>query len=216
MSASMSSASTVSSALLQLNGTAATTTMSPEQREQLRVEFFRTYDMMTGVRIAATLGGFFGMMVLLVLYKSRCRPRKTAIKEVRLAAAKAVVEEEDQQEAVAAAIYMQTVVTGRVPRRSLGALSAPVGPVAAWLAPRGAGEVPGAAPGAAGAGPGAGAGLSPRGSVAYSLGACYGRSRPASFEEDAAGDPLPLPVRFSSLSGCSLLDAKVAISSVRR
>lgn len=49
------------------------------------------------MRIAATLGGFFGMMVLLVLYKSRCRPRRAAIKEVRLAAAQAVVEEEDQQ-----------------------------------------------------------------------------------------------------------------------
>ncbi|XP_052128719.1 uncharacterized protein LOC113207962 isoform X2 [Frankliniella occidentalis] len=215
MSADAASSVEPRTALAQVNGTTSTTTMSPELREQLRVEFFRTYDMMTGVRIAATLGGFFGMMVLLVLYKSRCRPRKTAIKEVRLAAAKAVVEEEDQQEAVAAAIYMQTVVTGRVPRRSLGALSAPVGPAGAWGPP------------------GAGAGLSPRGSVAYSiggggpLGAGHGPhglvpraaflrgGRPASLDEDAL-DPVPLPVRFSSLSGCSLLDAKVAISSVRR
>lgn len=35
------------------------------------MEFYATYDVMTGVRIAATLGGFFGLMVFLVIYKSR-------------------------------------------------------------------------------------------------------------------------------------------------
>lgn len=35
------------------------------------MEFFATYDVMTGVRIAATLGGFFGLMVFLIVYKSR-------------------------------------------------------------------------------------------------------------------------------------------------
>lgn len=41
------------------------------ERERIRVEFFSTYDVMTGVRIATTLGGFFGLMVFLVIYKSR-------------------------------------------------------------------------------------------------------------------------------------------------
>lgn len=41
------------------------------ERERIRVEFFSTYDAMTGVRIATTLGGFFGLMVFLVIYKSR-------------------------------------------------------------------------------------------------------------------------------------------------
>lgn len=41
------------------------------ERERIRVEFFSTYDVMTGVRIATTLGGFFGLMVFLVVYKSR-------------------------------------------------------------------------------------------------------------------------------------------------
>lgn len=47
----------------------ATPTLS--EREQLKIEFYKTYDVMTGVRIAATLGGFFSLMVLLVVYKSR-------------------------------------------------------------------------------------------------------------------------------------------------
>lgn len=41
------------------------------ERERIRAEFFSTYDAMTGVRIATTLGGFFGLMVFLVIYKSR-------------------------------------------------------------------------------------------------------------------------------------------------
>lgn len=32
---------------------------------------------MTGVRIAATLGGFFGLMVFLVIYKSRGETHET-------------------------------------------------------------------------------------------------------------------------------------------
>lgn len=47
----------------------ATPTLS--EREQVKIEFYKTYDVMTGVRIAATLGGFFSLMVLLVVYKSR-------------------------------------------------------------------------------------------------------------------------------------------------
>lgn len=36
-------------------------------------EYYKTYDVMTGVRIAATLGSFFGLMVLLILYKSKSK-----------------------------------------------------------------------------------------------------------------------------------------------
>ncbi|XP_049766332.1 uncharacterized protein LOC126095606 [Schistocerca cancellata] len=42
-------------------------------REVARAEFYGTYDPMTGIRIAGTLGGFFSLMVLLVVYKSRCK-----------------------------------------------------------------------------------------------------------------------------------------------
>lgn len=41
------------------------------------MEFYATYDIMTGVRIAATLGGFFGLMVFLVIYKSRGETHET-------------------------------------------------------------------------------------------------------------------------------------------
>ena len=41
------------------------------EREQLKIEFYKTYDVMTGIRIAGTLAGFFIFMVLLVIYKSR-------------------------------------------------------------------------------------------------------------------------------------------------
>lgn len=41
------------------------------------MEFYATYDVMTGVRIAATLGGFFGLMVFLVVYKSRGETQET-------------------------------------------------------------------------------------------------------------------------------------------
>lgn len=47
------------------------------ERERIRVEFYATYDVMTGVRIAATLGGFFGLMVFLVIYKSRGEKHET-------------------------------------------------------------------------------------------------------------------------------------------
>jgi ABC-type lipoprotein release transport system permease subunit len=40
------------------------------------MEFFATYDVMTGVRIAATLGAFFGLMVFLIVYKSRSTTNK--------------------------------------------------------------------------------------------------------------------------------------------
>lgn len=46
------------------------------ERLRLREEFFATYDVMTGIRIAATLGGFFFLMVFLVVYKSRSHSNK--------------------------------------------------------------------------------------------------------------------------------------------
>lgn len=58
-------------------------TQAERKREQMRMEFYATYDVMTGVRIAATLGGFFGLMVFLVIYKSRSRSTTKALK-VRL------------------------------------------------------------------------------------------------------------------------------------
>jgi len=42
----------------------------------MREEFFATYDVMTGIRIAATLGGFFLLMVFLIVYKSRSHSHK--------------------------------------------------------------------------------------------------------------------------------------------
>lgn len=47
------------------------------EREIIRRQFFATYDVMTGVRIAATLGGFFGLMVFLIVWKSRSSSNET-------------------------------------------------------------------------------------------------------------------------------------------
>ncbi|CAH1110560.1 unnamed protein product [Psylliodes chrysocephalus] len=38
--------------------------------------YYQTYDVMTGIRIAATLGSFFGLMALLMLYKSKSKTEK--------------------------------------------------------------------------------------------------------------------------------------------
>ncbi|KAJ6648493.1 hypothetical protein Bhyg_03723, partial [Pseudolycoriella hygida] len=71
------------------------------ERERIRMEFYATYDVMTGVRIAATLGGFFGLMVFLVVYKSRGETQETmkALKDPKIAAvAAAVMQEEADKE----------------------------------------------------------------------------------------------------------------------
>lgn len=47
------------------------------------MEFYAKYDVMTGIRIAATLGGFFIFMVFLVVYKSRSKSSK-ALKEMQV------------------------------------------------------------------------------------------------------------------------------------
>ncbi|XP_050446380.1 uncharacterized protein LOC126848990 isoform X1 [Cataglyphis hispanica] len=99
----------------------ATPTLS--EREQLKIEFYKTYDVMTGVRIAATLGGFFSLMVLLVVYKSRCKASKQ-LEDPALtaAAAAAVAEAEAEERALAAALEAIARLPprpGRGPRRSL-------------------------------------------------------------------------------------------------
>lgn len=43
----------------------------------MRAEFYATYDVMTGVRIAATLGAFFSLMVFLIVWKSRNNSNET-------------------------------------------------------------------------------------------------------------------------------------------
>jgi hypothetical protein len=86
-------------------------------REQTRLDFYRTYDAMTGVRIAATLGGFFSLMVLLVVYKSKCKSKSLSDEHLNAAAAAVAVEDEEQQLAV------RSLCIG--PRRSLGNMSAP-------------------------------------------------------------------------------------------
>ncbi|CAH0560739.1 unnamed protein product [Brassicogethes aeneus] len=78
-------------------------------------EFYRTYDVMTGVRIAYTLGGFFGLMVVLVLYKSKSKTEKALEDPDFTAAAVAEVEEEERQ---LQAVLEQTAYEELNPRRS--------------------------------------------------------------------------------------------------
>ncbi|XP_046430233.1 uncharacterized protein [Neodiprion pinetum] len=93
------------------------------EREQLKIEFYKTYDVMTGVRIAATLGGFFGLMVILVVYKSRCKSSKQLEDpQLTAAAAAAVAEAEAEERALAAALEAIARLPPRPdrgPRRSL-------------------------------------------------------------------------------------------------
>ncbi|KAF0759369.1 Uncharacterized protein FWK35_00030498, partial [Aphis craccivora] len=70
------------------------------KRQMIRAEFYNTYDVMTGIRIASTLGGFFLMMVLLVLYKSKCKTRSLSDQHLE-AVIKAAVDQEEQLAAMA-------------------------------------------------------------------------------------------------------------------
>ncbi|KAL0273121.1 UNVERIFIED_CONTAM: hypothetical protein PYX00_005873 [Menopon gallinae] len=72
------------------------TSSAIDARERINMELYKTYDVMTGIRIAATLGGFLSMMILLVLYKNYCKPSKTLSEEQLNAAVTAAVEEEDR------------------------------------------------------------------------------------------------------------------------
>ncbi|KAG8229780.1 hypothetical protein J437_LFUL005861 [Ladona fulva] len=82
------------------------------ERELLKLEYYSTYDAMTGIRIAATLGGFFSLMVFLVVYKSKCRcksSRKSVISEEELAEAVAKIEAEEKAAAQEGAVIMAAV-----------------------------------------------------------------------------------------------------------
>ncbi|XP_046394317.1 uncharacterized protein LOC124162032 [Ischnura elegans] len=78
----------------------------------IALEYYRTYDAMTGIRIAATLGGFFSLMVFMVVYKSKCRcrsSRKSHISEEELAEAVARIEAEERAAAAEGAAIMAAV-----------------------------------------------------------------------------------------------------------
>ncbi|KAJ8951764.1 hypothetical protein NQ318_012615 [Aromia moschata] len=92
--------------------TVVTTTADPK-------EYYKTYDVMTGVRIAATLGSFFGLMVLLVLYKSKSKTEKAMEDPNFTAAAVAEVEEEERQLQLALEATACQQLNPRRSRRSL-------------------------------------------------------------------------------------------------
>lgn len=71
---------------------------SSAERDKVRIEFYATYDVMTGVRIAATLGGFFALMVLLIVCKSRSKSVKALNDPKIVELAEAVVAEEQAEE----------------------------------------------------------------------------------------------------------------------
>ncbi|XP_023030112.2 uncharacterized protein [Leptinotarsa decemlineata] len=96
----------------------ATTTPDP---------YYQTYDVMTGVRIAATLGSFFGLMVLLVLYKSKSKTEKAMEDPKFTAAAIAEVEAEERQLQLALEVTAYQQLNPRKSRRSLDISSMPVG-----------------------------------------------------------------------------------------
>ncbi|XP_023235386.1 uncharacterized protein LOC111634781 [Centruroides sculpturatus] len=50
--------------------------LSPASRARVAAEYYQTYDVMTGVRIAATLGGLITLFALFLFYKSRCKPER--------------------------------------------------------------------------------------------------------------------------------------------
>uniref|UniRef100_T1JA90 Uncharacterized protein n=1 Tax=Strigamia maritima TaxID=126957 RepID=T1JA90_STRMM len=61
-----------------------TTVKTPQE---IREEYFKTYDVMTGLRIAATLGGMILVFGLFLLYKTKCKPRHYEKKIVTVAEA---------------------------------------------------------------------------------------------------------------------------------
>ncbi|XP_063923252.1 uncharacterized protein LOC135137501 [Zophobas morio] len=105
----------------------SSTTLDPVERNKIEMEFYKTYDVMTGVRIAATLGGFFGLMVLLVLYKSKSKTEKALEDPDFTAAAVAEVEEEERQLAAVLEATAYQQLNPRKGRRSLDTSSIPPG-----------------------------------------------------------------------------------------
>ncbi|XP_044255766.1 uncharacterized protein LOC123005833 [Tribolium madens] len=102
-------------------------TLNPVQRRELEKDFYETYDVMTGVRIAATLGGFFGLMVILVLYKSKSKTERALEDPDFTAAAVAEVEEEERQLAAVLEATAYQQLNSRKGRRSLDTSSIPPG-----------------------------------------------------------------------------------------
>ncbi|KAL3266584.1 hypothetical protein HHI36_010748 [Cryptolaemus montrouzieri] len=94
------------------------TTVDPIELNKTRIaeEFYSTYDVMTGIRIAMTLGGFFAFMVILVLYKSKSETEK-ALEDPDFTAA-AVAEVEEEEERQLAAVIEAEVFQKLNPRRS--------------------------------------------------------------------------------------------------
>lgn len=103
------------SASLEAGGSNPTPSLFPTTNctaeEQVKINFYRTYDVMTGVRIAATLGGFFVLMVILVVYKSKSKTERALKDPTLTAAATAEVEEEERQMSALEATVYQTLNT---------------------------------------------------------------------------------------------------------
>ncbi|XP_036329063.1 uncharacterized protein LOC118741259 isoform X1 [Rhagoletis pomonella] len=107
------------------------------ERQIEQQEFYATYDVMTGVRIAATLSGFFGFLVFLIVWKSRSSSNETmkVLKDPKMAAVAAVCMQEEEereiQEAMVAtgmSIYpdeYDAIIYRRQRLLSLGNVSAP-------------------------------------------------------------------------------------------
>lgn len=112
---------------LHTTSTSAPPSTPSRNISQEEIEFYRTYDVMTGVRIAATLGGFFGLMVILVVYKSKSKTEKV-LTNPKLAAAVVEAEEERQLNAALEATAEYRCLNPRGVRRSLGNTSAPCVP----------------------------------------------------------------------------------------
>lgn len=47
--------------------------LTPEERELIKVEYYKAYDHTTGIRTAAALGGIIALFGLFLLYKAKCR-----------------------------------------------------------------------------------------------------------------------------------------------
>lgn len=105
------------------NAVNSTTERSQADRDRVRIEFYATYDVMTGVRIAATLGGFFALMVFLIVYKSRSKSVKALNDPKIVELAEAVVAEEqavEEERQLTAAIQEALSERARSSRPSLG------------------------------------------------------------------------------------------------
>lgn len=98
------------------------TDRSQADRDRVRIEFYATYDVMTGVRIAATLGGFFALMVFLIVYKSRSKSVKALNdpKLVELAEAAVAEEEAIEEERQLTAAFEEALLERARSRPSIG------------------------------------------------------------------------------------------------